>query len=161
MRKGRTSQALIKVAFGFFACGLVLSIGAQQASAAVSAVSFAGSSQVAGATTTWTVGFSTSNTSTSALSAGSTVTAVFATGFIIPATPTIALAANFSNCTATGVTTGQSVVITLANNGATTCALAKNKSATLTIAGITNPVAGTYAASLFSVKPLLPAIRQQ
>ena len=137
------------MAFGLFACGLVLSIGAQQASAAVSAVTFAGSNPVAGATTTWTVGFTTSNTvSTSALAAGSTVTAVFATGFIIPATPTIALAANFSNCTATGVTTGQSVVITLANNGATTCALAKNKSATLTIAGITNPVAGTYAASL-------------
>ncbi len=139
------------MALGLFSCGLALSIGAQQASAAVNTVSFTGLSQVAGATSTWTVGFSTSNNNSSALAAGSTVTAVFAAGFVIPATPTIALAANFSNCTATGVTTGQSVVITLANSNGT-CALAKNKSATFTIAGITNPEAKTYPASDFSVK---------
>ncbi|HEX6788752.1 MAG TPA: hypothetical protein VF091_05865, partial [Gaiellaceae bacterium] len=114
-----------------------------------SSISFSGSTRSAGATATWTVGFTTS--STGALSAGDAITVVFPAGFTIPATPTITLPTGFATCSAVGSTTGQTVTITLSDNGGT-CSLPATTAGTLTIAGITNPAAGTYAGSGFTVK---------
>jgi len=145
VRKGRTSQALIKILLGLFSCGLVLSIGAQQASAAVSGVSFIGSSQVAGYPSTWTVGFALSDS----LTKTGVITAKFPSGFVIPSTPTIVMISGFVSCTATGVTTGQSVAVSLAGNS---CSLTATTEGKFSISGIVNPSSGTYAAAGFTVK---------
>ena len=114
----------------------------------VTAVTFAGSSQAAGAVANWTVGFTTS--SSGALNTGKTITAIFNPGFTVPATPTIALNTGFTSCTATATATGQTVTITLAG---ASCAVANSAAATLTINGITNPaVAGSLAANTFSAR---------
>ena len=132
---------------------LALIVGAEVASAAaLSNATFTGSSQAANATnTTWTVGFKTGNPSGSALVAGNTVTATFASGFTIPATPPITLGTGFSNCTATATASSAVVTITLANSGGT-CSLPNNTTASLTVGSITNPAPGSYAASSFAVR---------
>ena len=118
------------------------------AASAVTGVTFSGSSTVAGATANWTEGFTTS--ASGALNAGKTITVVFNPGFTVPATPTIVLNTGFTSCTATGSATGQTVTITLAG---ASCAVPNSGAATLTINGITNPLAaGPLAANTFSVK---------
>ena len=112
-------------------------------------MSFSGAQQTAGTTTAWTVGFTT--TATGALRAGDTITVQFPADFSIPATPTITLPTGFANCLATAVTTGQTITVTLANNGGN-CALALSSAGTLKIAGITNPAAATIAAANFVVR---------
>ncbi len=118
------------------------------AATSVGSVTFTGASQVFAATTTWTAGFTTS--STGALAAGHTITVAFNSSFTIPASPTVTLASGFTSCSATGSTSGSTVTVTLANSGGT-CSLPNSTAATLTIAGITNPAAGSYAASTFSI----------
>ncbi|HEX3840248.1 MAG TPA: Ig-like domain-containing protein [Acidimicrobiales bacterium] len=109
-------------------------------------VTFSPAVATATAVSTWTVGFTPS--ATGALAAGNTVTVTFDTGFVIPASPAVAFASGFTGCSATtGATTGQVVVITLPAG----CSLVASTPATITIAGITNPVAGSYAASTFSL----------
>jgi len=117
---------------------------------AVSGVSFVGSSQAANGTgTTWTVSFTTS--ASGALVAGSTISVSFAPGFAIPATPTVVLGSGFSHCSASGATASNVVTVTLANSGGT-CTLPVNTAASLSILGITNPGAGSYPASSFTVQ---------
>jgi putative cell wall-binding protein len=113
-------------------------------------ITFVGSSQAASATgTTWTVGFTSS--ASGALAAAGTISVTFATGFGIPSTPMVTLGSTFIGCTstpaATASTTGLTVTITLGAG----CTLAASTAATVTIAGITNPVAGTYPDTDFTV----------
>ena len=113
----------------------------------VSSVTFAGSPQTGGARSTWTVGFTTSSTGT--LASGSTITVVFNPGFTVPATPAVTVGPAFANCTAAAGAVGQTVTITL---GGGSCAVAPSTPATLRLAGLTNPGAGSLAANTFSVK---------
>jgi len=118
----------------------------------VSSVAFSGSSQAAGATADWTVGFTPS--ASGALSNGSTITVQFSTspGFTVPATPTIALGAGFSSCTATGAGVPATATVTITLHGAS-CSLGSSTAASLTIDGLTNPTqAAGILASNFTVK---------
>jgi hypothetical protein len=110
----------------------------------VEAVTFAGSSMLAGVTnTTWTIAF----TPDAALTDTDTIKVTFAAGFVIPAAPPVAFGTGFTGCTATtGSTVGQTVTIDL--TGCTSFSSPE----TLTIADITNPAVGSYANTLFSVK---------
>jgi len=117
----------------------------------VSGVTFSGSSVSGGATnTTWTVGFTTSDPN-GELVPGDHISVTFPAGFAIPLNPTVTLGSGFFGCTAspqaTAVTSGQTVVITLG----TGCQLDASTAATVTIAGITNPAAATYANTSFLV----------
>jgi hypothetical protein len=89
----------------------------------VTNVTFSGASQAAGATTTWTIGF----TPTTALSGPSTVTVTFDGSFVVTASPTVTLGPAFSPCAASASgLNGASVTvvtITLTNNPAQTCGL--------------------------------------
>ena len=114
----------------------------------VSSVAFNGLTNKGNATETWRVGFKTSNNG--ALVAGDTVTVVFPVSFRLSASPTIGLASGFTNCAATGTVVGSTLTVTLYNSGGT-CSLPVSTSATLTITSVTNPPAGTYAPSGFSV----------
>jgi hypothetical protein len=100
--------------------------------------------------TTWTVGFTTSDPS-GGLVPGDDIEVVFPAGFVIPLDPAVTLGSGFYDCTstpqATAVASGETVLITLGAG----CELNASTSATLTIAGITNPAAGTYANTSFSV----------
>lgn len=111
---------------------------------AVTNVTFSGSPQT---TATWTVGFTTSLTG--ALVAGNTITATFNSSFGLPASgAAVTLPSGFSNCTATEATSGQTATITLVG---ASCVLANSTAGTFTIAGITDPAAGSYANTTFSV----------
>jgi hypothetical protein len=116
----------------------------------VGGVTFSGNPQSAGFASTWTVGFTTGNPANSALAAGDTITVVFNAAFAVPATPTVVLQTGFTNCSGAGATVGTTVTITLANSGGT-CALPKSTAATLQLSSITNPAAGSYTATTFSV----------
>jgi hypothetical protein len=114
----------------------------------LSGVTFTPGSSVAAGISTWTVGFTTS--SGGALASPNTIAVTFNPAFTIPATPTVTFHSGFTGTctgTTTGATVGQVVTITLSG----TCALASSTAATVTIAGITNPIAGTYPANTFSV----------
>src|SRR5579875_1989048 len=121
-------------------------VGEDATAAAVSAVSFAGSSMEAGATATWTVGF----TSGSGVPAAGTISVTFASGFAIPSSPTVTLGTGYTGtCSSpTASTSGTTVTVTLPSG----CSLGAGGNGTLTIAGITNPAAGSYPATSFSVK---------
>jgi hypothetical protein len=109
-------------------------------------VTFSGSSMLGGATgTTWTIGFNAGAGSTGP----DTIVVVFGPGFGIPTSPTVGLGAAFTSCT--GTTTASASATTVTIHVGAGCALASGASATLTIAGITNPAAGSYANTLFSV----------
>ena len=114
-------------------------------------VTFSGSSMSGGATnTTWTVGFTTSDPN-GELVPGDHIDVTFPAGFVIPLNPAVTLGSGFFGCTATpqatAVASGTTVLITLGAG----CELDASTSATLSIAGITNPAAGTYANTSFSV----------
>jgi putative cell wall-binding protein len=135
---------------GLLAGGLGVTLDALPASAATapSTMTLAGSSQAADATgATWTVGFTSS--AAGALVAGNTITVTFPSSFTIPATPTVALLTGFSGTGGT-TATAASGVVTVTLNGSE--ALADSTSATLSIAGITNPAAASYANTLFSIR---------
>jgi hypothetical protein len=112
----------------------------------VSGVSFSGSSMLGGAAdTTWTIGFNAGIGS----SGPDTIVVVFASGFVLPASPTVVLGPAFTGCTGTTTASTTSTTVTISVGAG--CTLAASASATLTLAGITNPPAGTYANSSFSV----------
>ena len=121
------------------------------AATSVSGVSFTGSPQTGGARASWTVGFTSSNTTGAALVAGAKITTIFPAGFAIPATPTVTLVNGFSSCAASASTSSQTVTVTLADSGGT-CSLPINTAASVRIAGITNPAAGSYLKTGFTVK---------
>ncbi|HQT99529.1 MAG TPA: hypothetical protein PLG60_03390, partial [Acidimicrobiales bacterium] len=114
----------------------------------VSSVNFSGSPQNSGATATWTAGFTSS--SAGALSAGDVVKVTLPSSFTVPASPSVSFASGFGG-TCTGTTTGSTTsnVVTISLTGS--CTLANSTAATVTIAGITNPSAGSYAATGFGV----------
>ncbi len=116
------------------------------AATAPSAVSFSPGSTAAHASSTWSVGFTTS--ASGKLAAGNTITATFNSNVTVPATPTVTLGTGFTGCTATASATGGVVTITLAG---ASCAVNNSTAASLTIAGITNPGAGSYANTTFKV----------
>ncbi len=150
-RSGRARRLGLSVTVAVAAAVAVLAFFASQASAtSVSGVSFTGASEVAGATTTYTVDFTNCTSSSSpncALASGSTITVTFDTAYNV-VTPTITLGSDFSSCTGTGVVSGTSenvVTITLSNHDGT-CSLPHSDPATLTISGVTNPTtAETYS----------------
>ena len=117
----------------------------------ITAVTFAGSSMVAGATSNWTVGFKTS--ASGALNAGKTITVAFSSvspqNFTVPATPTIVLGAGYVNCTATATGAASTVTVTLAG---ASCAVGNSTTTSMTINGITNaPQAAAIPKANFSV----------
>jgi hypothetical protein len=140
----------IALAAGLLAGGLGATLAALPAAAAtsVSAMTLSGSSQAALATgTTWTVGFTSS--ATGALVTGNTITVTFPSSFTIPAAPTVTLLTGFTG-TGPATATAAAGVVTITLKGSE--ALADNTAATLSIAGITNPPAASYANTLFSVR---------
>ncbi len=117
------------------------SSGATLTATSVSAVSVTGtapSSLVKSAASTWTWGFTTS--SSGVLNAADYITLTFPSGFTaISTTPAVVLKTPSSfvtNCSATASDPNEAnvIVVTLANNGANTCALADSTAATLSVA---------------------------
>ncbi|MHB2029372.1 MAG: hypothetical protein ACYCPT_11220, partial [Acidimicrobiales bacterium] len=150
----RWSHLMRRVALGLLVVTVTLLGSASLASAAtsVTTVTFSPGDSSASAVSTWTVGFTSS--STGALAANATVTVVFGSSgtFGLSGSPAITFPSGFSGCAvASSVVSGQSIQITLANASGTTCSLAASTAATLTIAGIKNPAAGTYLNTSFSV----------
>jgi hypothetical protein len=130
---------------------LALVVGAETAFAAsnITNVSVTGTSQRAGAVTSWTAGFRTDTPAGSALGTGDQVVVTFASGFTIATTPPVTLGAGFTSCTATASRTS-TLVVTVTLAGAS-CSLPKSTSTSVTLGSITNPAAGSYAGSSFSV----------
>lgn len=112
----------------------------------VSAVTFTPGSTATGATSTWTIGFTTSG-SGQPLKQGATITVTFDSHFVIAASPVITLVSGFSSCGGTGASSSNVVTITLSGQS---CNVPKG-AVSVTIAGITNPAAGSYPAGNFSV----------
>ena len=108
---------------------------------AVSVTTTAPTSLVMAAASTWTWGFTTS--ATGALGPGGSITLTYPTGFsTLTTSPIVVLeapSAFVTDCAATASDTSETgvIVITLANNGSNTCALAKSTAATLTV-GVLN-----------------------
>ncbi len=133
------------------ALGLVIGGGAgllqalpAAAAGTVTGVSFVPGSNVAHATSNWTIGF----TVPSGLVTSSTITVDFpSSDFTLPSSPaTVVLGSNFSGCTvASSPDTSSAVTITL---GGGTCVVTPGTAVTLTIESITNQGAGTYASGL-------------
>ena len=118
------------------------------ASTSPTAVTFSATTRAAITTgATWTAQFSSS--ASGALSAGDTIAVSFPNGFLIPDTPVVALTgAGYAGCgTPSASTAGTTVTVTLGAG----CTLAASNVGTLTIAGITNPIEGTYAKAGFTV----------
>jgi hypothetical protein len=119
------------------------------AATAVTAVSFSPGSSTYGASTTWTVGFTT--TASGALAAGDVLTVTFDSGFSsgLPTSPAITFGGSFSGCGAgaTGSTSSNVVTVTLPSG----CTLANSAAGTVAIAGVTNPVPATYTSTNFKV----------
>jgi hypothetical protein len=141
------SLASLALILGVLGGGLGATLSAVPASAsAPSSVTFAGSSEVAGATDTWTIGFTSS--SSGALKPGDTITVTFPSSFTVPSSPTIALLTGFKG-SGGATATASAGVVTITLKG--TQKLPASTAATLSIAGITNPGAGTYPKASFSV----------
>lgn len=126
---------------------MTLLVGVEAVSAATPTnVAFTPGSTSALATSNWTVGFTSS--ATGALTASSAVVITFGDGFLLPSAPAVTFVSGFTGaCASTGVSSGQHVTITLGG----TCALAAHTPAVISIAGITNPGAGTYANTGFTL----------
>ena len=118
---------------------------------AVTAGTMSAPTQIAGKVETWTLGFTASGGG--ALANTNTITLEFPTSFTVPAAPTIAGFTGFvstgNDCdTTTGSFAANTLTITLGDTNAD-CTLANGQAATLTIAGITNPiVAQQYIANI-------------
>jgi hypothetical protein len=148
-RRGDARPALTRYACAAAITGALLVLGLLAAGPAfassVSSVSLSGTSQAGRATNvTWTVGFRTS--SLGDLTNNDSITVTFGSAFTVPATPTVALGAGFSQC-AVANNSGSGGVVTFKLTGGH-CSLPSGTTASLTIAGITNGPAGTYAMSV-------------
>ena len=118
------------------------------AGSSVTGVTFSGSPQLPVVASVYSVGFTT--TAVGSLGVGDTITVTFNPNFAPPASPVIALGAMFAGCTiGSSTAVGARVSITLASGG---CNLPASTPASLTIAGVLNPVAGSYAAATFTVQ---------
>ena len=76
---------------------------------------------------------------------------MFPSGFVIPTNPVITLGSGFVGCTASPKATAVSVGDDGADHPGSGCEIGDNAAATLSIAGITNPPAGTYSNTSFLV----------
>ena len=127
---------------------------AATAATAVTFTATAPTSLVAAAASTWTVGLTSS--SGGALAAGSYLVVKLPSGFTTatttPAVTLLTPASLPANCTPSGSDSAKSnvVVVTLANNGSNTCALAGSTAATLNVAVVNGPAA-TDGPTTFSV----------
>jgi len=121
----------------------------------VTGVSFSGSSQVAHASSTWTVNF----TPATKLTGGSTIYVTFPTNFTVPSSPTVVLGPEFTteNCSLSSAT-GSLQVVTITLTGGS-CTAAISIALSLTIATITNGPAGAYtnAYSVYTSADTSPA----
>ena len=134
--------------------GTAPSLTAATKTTSVSFTTTAPTSLVASHAATWTVNLATSTAG--ALAAGDYVVVSMPAGFTTATTtPAVSLLtpATFpTSClaTASDLTQSNTVIITLANNGATTCALATSTAASIAI-GVVNGPAGTYGFSTYSL----------
>ena len=151
--------ATVIASFALAVC-LLLSYSPDAASAALGVPPvFTAPIQVAGLTETWTI----SGWQGSGSNHISSATVTFPAGFVIPATPTVTVTANALVCTVARATrTNQSVAIEIVGGCDTGPAAPYTNPVgrqSITIAGVTNPVAaGTMAATGFIV--LLVAMRR-
>jgi hypothetical protein len=148
VREHRLSRRFAGVLVGITALGGMIttfSVEAASASAPTSAT-FAPGSTAANASSTWTVGLTTS--SSGALSPSNTISVVFNPNFILAAGQPVTFTGFGLSCPAANdFVNGNVVTVTLA----TGCTLANSTSGTLSIPGITNPSSGTYSNATFSV----------
>jgi hypothetical protein len=113
-----------------------------------SAVTFTGSTYVALTPgTTWSIGFTTSTAETES----DHITVSFAAGFIAVAAPSVSLVSGFHDCAVASASGGSNIVTIVLENSGGTCTFGSGATATLNITGITNPTAGTYPNTDFSV----------
>jgi len=125
---------------------------------AVSSVTFAGSSMVAGATgTTWTVGFTTSASGGLSGASNDTIDVYFPNNFAFASdSPVITFSGNFTgdcgSSSTPGSEFGEDVTISLGGS----CALAASTSASLTIDGVTNPSANSYTGTVVTTEDAAP-----
>jgi Bacterial Ig-like domain (group 3) len=127
--------------------GLIASFSAEAASASAPAsATFSPGSSAASTTSTWTVGFTTS--SSGALAPSNTISVVFNPSFVLATGQSVIFSGFGASCPAANdFVNGNVATVTLSAG----CALADSTAASLSIPGITNPVAGTYPNSTFSV----------
>ena len=145
--------ATVIASFALAVC-LLLSYSPDAASAALGVPPvFTAPIQVAGLTETWTI----SGWQGSGSNHISSATVTFPAGFVIPATPTVTVTANALVCTVARATrTNQSVAIEIVGGCDTGPAAPYTNPVgrqSITIAGVTNPVAaGTMAATGFTLR---------
>ncbi len=116
--------------------------------ATVTAVAFAASTLASAQPATWTITFTTGTSA--ALGAGNEIDISFPPAFVLPDSPAVTLGGGFASCSATASTAGGTASVVLADNGGT-CTLVPGATATVALAGVTNPPPGLYPSSLFAV----------
>jgi hypothetical protein len=143
-RQRRLASTIVGVAVlgGLLA---TFSVEAAYASAPTSAT-FSPGSTAANANSTWTVGLTTSPSG--ALAPSNTISVVFNPNFTVTAGQSVTFAGFGGSCPAANdFVSGNVATVTLPAG----CALAASTAGTLSIPGVTNPVAGTYPNATFSV----------
>lgn len=131
--------AMVAAALSFIASGSAVASSPNNAT-------FTPGSTTANATSTWIVGFTTS--SGGALSSSDTISVVFNSAFPIENGRVVAFTGFGSSCgSATDSVSAHVVTVTLGSG----CSLGKASSGFLSIPGVTNPGAGTYPNTTFSV----------
>ena len=108
----------------------------------ISGVSFSPSSSVSAVTANWTVGFTTSASGALAIGGTITINAPASTTF-----PSAASAYKVNGTTVTATPTTAAGTVTIA----TPVAVGNSSAISVVITGVTNPAAGSYASSSFSV----------
>jgi putative cell wall-binding protein len=150
----RMSRRLLSfgVIVALVSSALGLTVSTTAGASSVTGVSFYATNYAAHTVTTWTVNFSTGGVGP--LYAGSTITIAFPAGFSSPSPAAVTLGSAFvgTNCVETNAWSASTLTITLANSTTTsTCGIANGYPLSLQIAGVTNPAAGSYSGSAFTV----------
>lgn len=144
----RRSRRIAGAVAGIVALGGLISIvsaGAAFASAPTNAV-FTPGSTTANTSSAWTVGLTTS--SSGALAPSNTITVTFSPGFAPASGQPVTFTGFGASCPAANdFASGNVVTVTLPAG----CTLPGSTAATISIPGVMNPGAGTYAGSTFSV----------
>ena len=144
-RPGRRAISMVVLGgIGMMIVGVVGVVGA--GASTPTGATFAPGSLAAGANSTWTVGLTTS--STGALSPSNTISVVFNPNFTLASGQAVIFTGFGTSCPSSNDSVnGNVVTVTLP----ALCTLADSTSGTLSLPGITNPAAGTYSNSTFSV----------
>ncbi len=125
------------------AAGIVLATPA----AALDPPTFSTTSNVAFATAAWTASIGLGNAAGAALHANDTISVIFDSRFVIPATPIMTLGGGFSSCSVASTSSSNGVAMLVLGSG---CSIPKKANGTVTVE-VTNPVANTYPNSTFGV----------